>query len=97
MQTLNLDYVFKTFSGKEIPYDNRVLTLKDSCLEALAMEKPGAEADKNDKIKRYKLGIKIADATNETEFEAEEIVLIKECICKAYGAIIYGKVEELLK
>lgn len=82
--------------------DRKPLTLRDAIINGLnytpAPNQQGAPStDAKDKMRRWKLMLKIDAAGDTIALEAEDVTLIKEGINKAYPApIVYGQACDLL-
>jgi hypothetical protein len=76
--------------------DGNIATVKGAVIDALLatyndeQNLAGAE-----KLKRYKLAMRISN--DETEFESEEVTLFKTLTGKAYGPIVVGQVWDTLE
>lgn len=88
--------------GKPVRLDetsDKPATLADVASLALTAPMFNAE-DKsahNEKIKRFKLAVKITDQNQPIEISIEEASLIKKCVGELPHPLIVGRVDELLE
>lgn len=87
---VNLNKEPLTLNGKEC-------TLKAACVEALmgAFQGEGA-VTAEEKMKRFKLAKKVHAAEGETGLAAEEVVMLKAQLNKAFGTLVVGPAFEML-
>lgn len=77
-------------------------TLRSYCMDALGGVYKGEEdMPGEDRLKRFQLGMKIADAgSGEVELDTEEATKLTECVRKAFSGpnsnVIYGRLRMLL-
>lgn len=77
---------------KEIPGGN----LGSVCVNALLTPAQGDERmSGEEKLKRYKLGMKIS-GNDSADLSAEELSLIKACVGKLYAPLIVGRVYDAI-
>ena len=80
------------------PKEKEDLTLKDVVVNALLAEFPDEkDLTGENKLMRYRLAMKIMDAKIEVDLVAEEIVLIKGLVAKAYASIVAGQAWQMLE
>ena len=84
---------------KDKPLEKEDLTLKDIMVNALLAEFPDEQKTLSgaDKLKRYRLAMDIMDAKIEIDLCAEDMVLIKDMIAKAYNSLVSGQAWEMLE
>lgn len=73
------------------------LTVREVLVNSLLAEFPGEKIDGEEKLKRYKLAIKIQEAKAEVDLSSEEIVKVKELVGKGWTPLISGQVWELIE
>ena len=105
---MRLDIQLLDFKGKPIETDEMMcptckrpiapmkMILRDVLLNALASEKQGETISGTEKMKRFRLGMRMG-VLDEIDLTAEEIVLCKSQVEKFYPALIYGQVCDLLE
>lgn len=93
--------VLQDLSGEEIllregeDAEPQVLTLARVCERALLTG--DQHLNGNEKLTRFMLARRIHDAAEPLRLTAEEIVLLKESVAKAWSVLIYGLTVELLE
>ena len=93
---IDLSYEFKDLKGATIQgADGSKLTLSDVASQALLLGFQGEEQSAEEKVKRFKLAQRLGLAV-EVEVKAEDIVLIKQCVGRAFGALIVGPAFDIL-
>lgn len=106
--TINLKTQLVDFKGRPLETDELVCPtcrrpiaptktiLQDVLTNALGSQLPNEVVSGADKLKRYRLGMRIG-VLDEIELTAEEIVVCKGQVEKFYPALIYGQVCDLLE
>lgn len=98
MSRINLSKSFVDLKNKSIENEGQLFTLKDAITQCLLIEFPNETPDAEDKVKRFKLAIKVNGATEDSiELSAEDISLIKKVIGKSFGALIVGQAFDFLE
>jgi hypothetical protein len=82
-------------AGKSPEFEG--MTLKDVMVNSLLGEYEGEKLTGEDKLKRYKLAMKVQDAKAEAELTTTEIAEIKELIGKSWSPLISGQAWELIE
>lgn len=87
------------FCGR--PTDEKPLTVRIACTEALGSAYQDEVRDRpisgEEKMKRYRLAIKVQDAENEIELDAKQITTILELISKRFPSpVVYGRLYDIL-
>ena len=99
---IKTDVVLKTLNGdvlKDNDGQGNIIdaTLKNAIVNALlAPLQQGKIETGVDKVKKYELSCRIYES-DEIELTPEEVVLIKERVGEAFGAIVVGQVFNLLE
>lgn len=107
---LKTDTLVTTFDGKAIPgridpddkdEDGNVkpaksLTVGSVCIEALVGALPGEQLDGAEKFKRWELARRLHGVT-EVDLKLEEATKVKECVGKAWSAMVVGAVWNALE
>jgi hypothetical protein len=76
----------------------RDFTLRDVCVNSLLLETRGGDAiDGKEKVRRFRLADKIFGAAESIVLPAEDIVLLKDQVAKAYGALVTARAWDLLE
>lgn len=92
MKILNLNDELKSPKIQYITDGDKVLTFKDVCVGAVFIQR-AASGEPGEAAKSYLLAQKILTSDNDTEFSTDEIVKLKEKVCKAgYSDGIAGQV-----
>lgn len=88
----------RTYKGEVVEREKgKILTLEDCCLEALQHIFPNEEVAPEEKVKRFKLGIKIAQAPDgHLVLSNDEIALLKPLIGKFWNSLVVGRCYEVL-
>lgn len=97
---MKVDFREKLLSLKDIPLKdgNEELTLGLVCINILLANLPSEkEIDGKEKFKRFKLAQKIDKADNKITINAEEVVLLKNLIGKAYSPLVVGRAYQILE
>ena len=97
---INEDPLFKAELDEKtgaVRVSKNVLMLKDICLNALLAEFPDEKPNGMENMKRYLLAKKVQLA-NDIELKAEEVVLIKELVGRAYNSpLVVGQAYHFLE
>ena len=98
MKTINVNEKITSLKGTPIPSQDengnpKDLTIGDVLINSLMAVDPKEQIDGRKKIKRYKLASKLTKSES-IDLGAEDIILIKECVAKAYTPLVMGKVYE---
>ena len=92
---LNLDEILFNFNGEPMQEDGKPLTLKNTILNALGA--PDKDAKGEEKLKRYKLGMKITNG-GAIDLKTEEVASIKKRVSEVYFLpIIIGEVDRIIE
>lgn len=79
--------------GKEIMDNDKATTLADVSVNALVMSyQDEATLGGDVKVKRFQLAEKIVGAKVAIELTADETVMLKGVVAKAYGPLVVGRV-----
>jgi len=97
MSLIDISQVFVDLKNKPIENNGESFTLKDALLTALMTEFPNEHQSVDDKVKRFKLAIKINSSSCEIELTAEEISFLKAIVGRVFGALIVGQAYDLLE
>lgn len=105
---VEMDRILLDFEGKQVMWPvvrnsegkiiepEKPLTMRKACIEALNGQPAGDQADGEERLKRFRIALKIATGGPEVSLAAEEIVKIKELVGKGFVPVIVGRVHELL-
>lgn len=95
---INFNQKLKTLEGKplEDSLSNKVLTLKDVCVDALLAKHGDENPTAIQKIERYQLANSIHSGKKK-ELTVEEVVLVKELVGSAFNVIVVGQALEMLE
>jgi hypothetical protein len=94
---VNFDAELKGLNGEVIKAQEGNVTLKSIVANALLgnyEDERNLQAEQ--KVKRYKLAHKVTEG-GEIEVDAEDTVLMRKLVNKAYGTLIVGQVFDILK
>ena len=95
---VNFSKVLCDVEKKAIKDGETEFTLRRACVNALVSETQESQKDSGeDKVKRWKLANRIADAVEEIEVTAEEIALIKKKLNDVYATLIVGQAYGMLE
>ena len=83
--------------GKVTKWEFKLVTLKYLSVNALLGIDNEEKIDGNEKLDRYRLAMKINEATGPIELKAEEIAKIKKLIAKGSGPLVVGQAYEMLE
>ncbi len=97
MSLVNLNRTFVDLKNETLKQENVPFTLKEAILTSLVNEFQNDTESSDEKVKRFKLMMKVNAATDSVELSSEDITLIKNRVAKAYGALIVGQAHELLE
>lgn len=73
------------------------LTFKTAAVEALGQLFQDEPPNHTEKLKRFRLALKLEESDGEVEVSAEEIVLIKHVVGKMFDPIIFGRMDQFLE
>ena len=77
--------------------DDKPATLESVCMQALMVKFKDEEPTADDKVKRFKLGLRICSTEQPVDVKADEITLLKDRVSKGYdNPVIVGRAFELL-
>ena len=90
---------FKDLDGEEIPdVKGKTATLRGLAIDALlAQYQDEQNLGGEEKLKRWELASKIKNSPDPVEVSAEEVVLIKKLVGKAYGVLVVGQAWKYLE
>lgn len=71
------------------------LKMKKVCIDALILPKVGDKTSPEEKVKRFKLAMRIEEG--DTEITIEEAALLKDLVGEMFGPLIVGRVWEILE
>lgn len=93
-----LGKVLVDLDGKEIPSESGPATLCGVAVNALlAVFQDEQNLTGEEKLKRWELAVKVKNLPDPAELSADEVVLIKKLIGKAYAPIIVGQAWQMLE
>ena len=76
----------------------RDFILRDVAVNAILTEtQESAKSDGKEKVRRFRLADKIFGAAEPIALPAEDIVLLKDMIAKAYGALVTARAWDLIE
>lgn len=94
---INFDTVLRDLKGeplRETP--NTDMTLAAACSSALLNPYPDEQnLDPKEKMRRYRMAVKIADG-GECDLSVEEIADLKKLVGKAFAPLVVGRVYDIL-
>lgn len=97
---IDFSVVLKGLDGVELKprdMDSKSLTLRDVCVDALLVEKPGDKVDSKEKLRRYRLAEKIYGCKEPISLSVEDIVIIKEQTAFRWSTLVMGRAWDLLE
>lgn len=96
---INFNQEIKTIEGESIAYGKlTITTLKDVTLQALlAVLQDEQNLGGEEKAKRWLLAMRIYSNQEDIDLMAEDVVIIKRLIGKAYGPLFVGQAWEMLE
>jgi len=95
---INFNAKFKTLKDEMVKDEKgKDIILYDICSNALLFNEQNEKVEGKEKVRRFKLAQKIYGVKEPVSVEAEDVVLIKECVAKLYSTLIVGQAWELLE
>lgn len=82
--------------GKDITEGDKVLTVAVVCQRAL-LAPPGAPVSGEENLRRFKLALRLHDATGLLELTAEEAALVKSQVAANFAPLVVGRVFQLIE
>lgn len=93
---VNFDAVMKDLKGEPIKDGQEDFKLGSACCNALLAPYPDEQnLDSKDKVRRYKLALKVT-AGGEQDLSVEEVADLKKLVGKAFPPLIVGRAFEVL-
>lgn len=95
---LNLDAVLINPDGSPAMEGDRAITIRQTLINAVLAQTDGdmQPVRGEDKVKRYAIYMQLKNATIDTEFEVEDVAVLRKAVL-IFPTIVVGQVREVLK
>jgi hypothetical protein len=89
---IDFDEPIRDLTGKPVRTDDQAMTIGTCALAALQAVFPGEDASPTVKVERFKLAVRIAQATEPIALSNEEITILKLVVGKLWNPLVVGRV-----